>query len=275
MESILFKAASALYALSVVLALAYLYSRDEAITRWTWNLLGVALLLHLASFGLRAGSFWAFPENRWLLPVVGFHGPLSWLALVNALIFWYVEGFSRLHILGAFVLPWTLLSAGLALTRAEPAAAPLEPALRSVWLNLHPVILITCYAAFANAFGVGLAFLVQEAQIRSRKPTELCYRLPSLEELDRLVFRIIAVFLPVLTVGILLGGVWARQTWGSFWRWEGKETLALITWALYAAYLLLRRGGLRGRRGVYLSMAGFASVLATFFGVSHFYSARG
>lgn len=273
----LFPSAFALYALATLLAFAYLTSRDERLTLWMWRLLGVALAAHSAAFGLHLRAFWTLPENRFFLPINELASVLSWLALANALVFWVVEGLSRLHILGAFVLPWTVLAAGAALAFPSPAGIqPLRPELQSYWLNVHPMILMACYAGFANAFGVGMAYLVQERQIKSRRPSELCYRLPALEELDRIHLRIVAVCLPIFTVGLLLGGLWARGAWGRFWAWDAKEVSAAVCWSCYAAYLVLRRqGGLRGRKAVYVAMLGFATVLFTAFAVSLFSERHG
>ena len=270
MEMTLYRIAAALYAVATALSLAYVGSRDERLTDWMWRLLGVALAAHLASFGVRLHAFWLIPENRYYLPINSFFGALSYLSLATALIFWIVEGTYRLNILGAFVLPWACVSAVSALFWADPGLRGLAPSLQSYWINIHPVILMTSYAAFGNAFGVGLALLIQERQVKSRKPSELCYRLPAIEDLDQLNYRIIAVFFPVLTVGIIMGGIWAYDAWGRFWGWDAKETWAAITWLIYVIYLHMRLlGGLRGRRTVYVSMAGFASVLFTFAGVNY------
>ncbi|HVE14161.1 MAG TPA: cytochrome c biogenesis protein CcsA [Elusimicrobiota bacterium] len=269
MELGLFRAAFALYAVAASLAFAYLTSREESLTLWMWRLLGVALAAHALSFSARFDAFWSFPENRFFLPANTFFGVLSWLALANALVFWIVEGLARLHLLGAFVLPWTVLAMGAALLWADPSVGALTPELRSHWLNVHPLLLMACYAGFANAFGVGLAYLVQERQIKSRKPSQLCYRLPALEELDRIHFRIIAACLPVLTVGIAMGGVWAHRVWGRYWSWDAKEVWTAVTWLCYAAFLALRRsGGLRGRKAVFVAMTGFATVLFAVFAVN-------
>jgi ABC-type transport system involved in cytochrome c biogenesis permease subunit len=155
----------------------------------------------------------------------------------------------------------------LAVAFASPATAMLAPPLRSYWLNLHPMLLMTAYAAFANAAGVGVALLIQERQIKSRKPTELCYRLPSLDELDALNGKIIALAFPLLLVGLGMGFVWAYIDWGRFWTSDPKMIVALVTAGIYGFYLEQRYvGGRRGRRAVYVSLLGFASVLFTFFG---------
>ncbi len=269
MEVMLSKAALACYVAATALAFAYLHWKDERLSRWMLRLMGAGLVLHLAAFGVRLESFWRIPGNRYFMPINSFFGALSYLALAVAVVFFVVEREHRLGMLGAFVLPWSTVSLGAALIAADPAIAGLVPALQSYWINIHPMVIMTSYAAFANAFGVGLALLVQERQIKSRKPTELCYRLPSIDELDVLNYRIIVAALPLLTVGIIMGGIWAYNAWGRFWGWDPKETWALITALIYAGYLHMRFvSGLRGRKAVYVSMVGFASVVFTFYGVN-------
>ncbi|MEK7656419.1 MAG: hypothetical protein AAB412_01555, partial [Elusimicrobiota bacterium] len=92
METALFDAALSLYAVSTALALAYVFSRNEALTAWMWRLLGIALAAHLLSFLGRTALFWRFPENRFFLPIDSFFGALSCLAFANALVFWVIEG---------------------------------------------------------------------------------------------------------------------------------------------------------------------------------------
>ena len=269
MQMITVKGALVFYAASTGLAFAYLFSKKEKWSYWMLRLLGAGLILHLASFGFRINAFWEIPENRYFLPINSFFGALSYLSMAVALVFFVIEREHRLGILGAFVLPWTVIGTGSAVIWADPAVAGLVPALQSYWINIHPMVLMTAYAAFGNAFGVGLALLIQEHQIKSRKPSELCYRLPSIEELDDLNYKIIVAAFPVLTIGIIMGGVWAYNAWGRFWGWDPKETWALITALIYAGYLHMRFvAGLRGRKAVYVSMAGFASVIFTFIGVN-------
>jgi ABC-type transport system involved in cytochrome c biogenesis permease subunit len=91
--------------------------------------------------------------------------------------------------------------------------------------------------------------------------------LPSLDELDALNGRIVAATLPVLVAGLAMGAAWAHAAWGRAWSWDPKETMALITAVFYAEFLWLRYvRGQRGRAPVYVSMIGFACMLATFFG---------
>ena len=266
-QSVLAWGAFLLYAAASAAAFAYLLTKNARASHLMLALMGAGLAAHGTAFGVRLAHFWAYPENRWFLPVNSFFGALSYMSLALTAAFFVIEARSRLGILGAFVLPPAALSLGLAVIKADPSLGPLEPELRSYWLNIHPMLLMTAYAAFANAFGVGVALLIQERQIKSRKPGELCYRLPSLDELDALNGKIIAFSLPVLALGMGMGALWAYETWGRAWSWDAKETMALITAALYAEFLRLRyAAGRRGRAPVYVSMLAFACMLATFFG---------
>ncbi len=72
-----------------------------------------------------------------------------------------------------------------------------------------------------------------------------------------------------MTMGIVSGAVWANSAWGGYWRWDPKETWALITWFLYAALLHGRLTvGWRGRRAAIFAIIGFACLLFTFLGVN-------
>ncbi|MBI2915679.1 MAG: cytochrome c biogenesis protein CcsA, partial [Elusimicrobia bacterium] len=73
-----------------------------------------------------------------------------------------------------------------------------------------------------------------------------------------------------LTIGILLGSVWAKTAWGSYWSWDPKETWSLITWFFYAVALHLRKTrNWRNEKFAWLAAAGFAFVLFTYFGVNY------
>lgn len=137
--------------------------------------------------------------------------------------------------------------------------------------HLHIPLLMISYLGFASAFAVGIVYLWQERQMKSKHPNAFTFRLPSLEGLDHLIAQCIVFSVPFLTFGVLLGMLWAYQAWGRFWGWDPKETWALITWLVYIAYLYARYGiGWRGRKTAYLSLAGFALVMFTYVGVNYF-----
>jgi cytochrome c-type biogenesis protein CcsB len=57
---------------------------------------------------------------------------------------------------------------------------------------------------------------------------------------DDVSYRCVAIGFPLLTIGVITGGLWANHAWGTYWSWDPKESMALVTWLLYAAYIHLR-----------------------------------
>ena len=79
-------------------------------------------------------------------------------------------------------------------------------------------------------------------------------RLPSLEVLDDMMYRSIAVGFAFFTIATILGAFWAAEAWGGYWSWDPKETWALIVWLNYAAWLHMRL--MKGLRGAVAGLVG-------------------
>ncbi len=94
-------------------------------------------------------------------------------------------------------------------------------------------------------------------------------RLTLADTLDNISYRMIGLGFPLLTIGIIAGAVWANEAWGSYWSWDPKETWALITWLVFAAYLHARiTRGWQGRRPALLAATGFGVVWVCYLGVN-------
>ncbi|MCC5606326.1 c-type cytochrome biogenesis protein CcsB [Nostoc sp. CHAB 5834] len=107
-----------------------------------------------------------------------------------------------------------------------------------------------------------------EPQIASAEPLSP-QRLNLAETLDNISYRIIGLGFPLLTIGIIAGGVWANEAWGSYWSWDPKETWALITWLVFAAYLHARiTRGWQGRSPAILAATGLLVVWVCYLGVN-------
>jgi cytochrome c-type biogenesis protein CcsB len=93
--------------------------------------------------------------------------------------------------------------------------------------------------------------------------------LPSAEMLDQLSYKSILVSIPLLTLVIVTGSVWAHYTWGRYWGWDPKETWSFITWLIYCLYLHLRlQKGWQGVKISFISLIGFMAVIFTYLGVN-------
>lgn len=145
-----------------------------------------------------------------------------------------------------------LLTVNALMPNQHGTVGPLMPALKSPWLTSHVLTAAIAYSLFA--LGAALAAV----------------RLFKKDNQDDInVYRTVAAGFVMLSISIVLGGIWAEQAWGTYWSWDPKETWALITWIIYAIYLhIYRKKGWRGNNANIMVVAGFVLVLFTFFGVN-------
>lgn len=101
------------------------------------------------------------------------------------------------------------------------------PALRSSWFAPHVGVYMGCYLA------ITLAVLLAVYQLVIKRKN-----VPSV--MRRMDF-LVALGLPLMTIGMLFGALWAKQSWGICWSWDPKESFALATWLLFLIYSHLRR----------------------------------
>jgi cytochrome c-type biogenesis protein CcsB len=126
-------------------------------------------------------------------------------------------------------------------------------------------------AAFAEPTvrGYRESEVVETAAARGDRFALWLATLPSLAKLDIMTYRIVAVGLPLLTVGIITGAWWAKEAWGAYWQWDPKETAALFSWIVYASYMHLHtRNAWRGVRSAWLAAFGFLTIIFCYLGVN-------
>jgi cytochrome c-type biogenesis protein CcsB len=115
----------------------------------------------------------------------------------------------------------------------------------------------------------GIVVLIVGGIILARK--RIAARLPSLEVLDDVMYKSIAVGFAFFTIATILGAFWAAEAWGGYWSWDPKETWALIVWLNYAAWLHMRlMKGLRGPVAAWWALVGLKVTSFAFLGVNMF-----
>lgn len=214
-----------------------------------------------------------------------------------------IEKNMAISLIGAVTSPLSLFVIGfatLSLPEGMQKAAPLVPALKSNWLMMHVSIMMLSYSTLITGSLLSILFLVLtlgknvslqgsslgttsleevdtrnmsmavlEGNINSNKRTLNSDSLSLLETIDNLSYRIIGFGFPLLTTGIIAGAVWANEAWGAYWSWDPKETWALITWFVFAAYLHARiTKSWQGKRPAILASIGFIVVWICYLGVN-------
>ncbi len=200
-------------------------------------------------------------------PLSNAYEALSFFAWVTVLVYLVLEFRFQRKVMGAFILPIVLISTAAAASLPKGPGLPSALAGTGIWLHVTFVLLGN--AALALTCGVGLMYLLQERQLKSKSLGAIYYRLPSLEFLDLLGHRSLLIGFPLLTAGLIAGAIQAHHAWGRFLTWDPTQVLSLLAWVVYAGILQARlTAGWRGRKAAILSILGFCAVLLTFLGVS-------
>jgi ABC-type uncharacterized transport system permease subunit len=217
-------------------------------------LVSVGWLLHAYALYLRAGVLQRCPITNPFETIMF----ITWAVVLCYLLFGMTW---RVSFLGPFALPLVIalctfgLFPGLDRGRADELQ-------RSVWLSMHATLSLLAYGVWGLAGVTGAMYLLQERQLKTRRLRRLFLRLPAIERLDRINYRLLVVGLALLAVGMAFGFVVGVE----FMKKDVPKTLwSFLVWAIYgglaAAHATAR---LRGRKIAFGSVVAFLLLLATF-----------
>ena len=241
--------------------------------------------------------------SRWVIsgyfPLSNLYESLLFLTWILLTVYLYIESKTNSRLIGAIVIPVTLLISGFANLTLSPEmqkSSPLVPALQSNWLMMHVSMMLLSYGTLIMGSLLCLLFLVisgyKDIDLKSQESESLPFytimleyyetkvislspevselgKIKLLQSLDNWSYRIIGLGFPFLTIGIISGGVWANEAWGSYWSWDPKETWALITWLIFATYLHARiTKGWEGKKTAILGGLGFFVIWICYLGVN-------
>ena len=204
------------------------------------------------------------------IPVSNLYEVFVLFCLITALFTVFYEEKYATRQVSAFIMLIISAAVGFLLwymsSRDAQEIQPLVPALQSWWMKIHVPANFIGYGTFALAAMVGVAYLVKSKGV-------FVDRLPSLEVLDDIMYKAIAVGFAFFTIATILGALWAADAWGGYWSWDPKETWALIVWLNYAAWLHMRMmKGLRGQIAAWWAVIGLLVTTFAFLGVNMFLS---
>ena len=250
-----------LYSVGTVGFLIYVIRTEKVIHRIAYGFLLAGFLSHTLGLAMLVSQLRQMPVTT--LPQT--FSLFAW-AIVGSYLAFQLK--FNIRILGTFVSPLAVVF--MLLSSAIPGRViPNSQLFKSFWLTLHVATMFIGMAIFALAFCAGIMYLLQERQIKSKSFGLLYRRLPSLEVLDSLNYVCLTFGFPLITIGLISGFVYAGAVWQSFWHWDPKEILSVVTWLIYAVLLHERLAvGWRGRRAAIMAIIGFSVILVTFVGTS-------
>jgi ABC-type uncharacterized transport system permease subunit len=219
--------------------------------------LGLAVAAHAAALG----AFWA---RHGELPLAGPGAALSTLAFVGGLALLLLIPLKMVSRVGAALLPFITVCLGVALlVGIQPASQ--APVFQGPGFVLHVTFAFLGYQGLALASAAGFLYLVQHQQLKSKRMGPFFHFIPPLATLDLL--GVIGVWVGFVSLSLSLGFAWSWsvQNPGVVQLGDPKVVWALLSWAVFAAVLLLRRGqGRREHRGALASVVGFSLVLGSY-----------
>jgi cytochrome c-type biogenesis protein CcsB len=261
-----FVATGALYAASAALYAAAWKSARRLIAQAATGLMFAALVMN-------AGLIFMRWQDAGRAPFKSLFESLVFAAFTLVAVYLFFERLYRTRVMGVLAMIACFGVLAFALTKWDAEIVKLPPALQSPWFVPHVVVYFVGYAA------VALAALTATAQLVTHAMTGKGYieglRAGTVLEgqkldFEQMTYELIRFGFVLLTIGLLVGSVWAKSAWGDFWVWDPKENWSLVTWLVYGAYLHLRRvRGWRGNKTAALAIAGILVVGFTYLGMKY------
>jgi len=267
-EAILVGCSLAAYIATALLYIYQLFGRRAFWGRPTLVLLIVGLVFHFAYLVAR-GIFG--PGLK--LPIANVFETLSFSAWCLVLVFVLVEARWRLTALGAIILPLAFVGLAVSFFALHRESMNTSSAsLNLAWLKEHQALLgvhvtlvLMGYAAFMLASCAALAYLLQNAFLKSKRLQGLSRQLPPVQVSDEAAYRLTALGFPIFTLGLVIGVIWAYSTQPRGWILDPKIILSGVTWLVFVIYLHARMAsGWKGRKAAALLLAGFCCTVITY-----------
>jgi ABC-type uncharacterized transport system permease subunit len=160
----------------------------------------------------------------------------------------------KMETLSVFMFPLVFLMT-LVATMANPVSAWGSPLVRDAWLRLHIILVLLGYACVLFAAVSAVLYLVQERELKNKKPRRMYYRLPPLGTLDDLISKAMAFGFVFITLAIVVGSTWAFIELRGNWLTQPEIVISFVTWGLYLALVFSRvAAGWRGRKAAVLTV---------------------
>ena len=147
--------------------------------------------------------------------------------------------------------------------KPEIHSKTLMPALQNPWFAPHVIVYMMAYALLGAAVVMSVYLLFFKKGTDTNKEMEIT---------DNLTY----VGLSFMTLGMLMGALWAKEAWGHYWSWDPKETWAAITWLAYLVYVHYRQyRPLIVRPALWILIFAFILLQMCWWGINYLPSAQG
>lgn len=209
-------------------------------------------------------------EHGFFLPVVNFSQAMAFFAWSLGFVYLVLIVKAQTDSFGMILSPILLL-----LTAAAVLAKwhfgdheTVKPFLLDPYFIVHIVSAFFAYASFTLSFAAGVLYLIQHHELKLKKAGTFYHKLPSLEELEKLIYQPMLWGASLLVTAVVIGMLWSKSAFGAFWFFDPKTIATVVISVFYFVILYLRFGAfLRGKQGAVLSLFAFSMVVFSFIGM--------
>lgn len=168
----------------------------------------------------------------------------------------------KIESLALFILPLAMI--GLATPLIFGSSSETFINMKS-GLGIHVLMSLLAYSFLMLASFQALLLSSQNTRLHTHQSTGFFRTLPSLEDMEHLLFRFIGIGVFLLSIALLSGFYYLDNLFGS--RIAHKTILSILSWVIFSSLLFGRwKYGWRGKKAVRWTLAGFIVLMVAFFG---------
>jgi ABC-type uncharacterized transport system permease subunit len=193
---------------------------------------------------------------------IGFFSALTFTAWLMATLLVIASFSLPIGCLGLLVYPFALVTLIL---RATSEQQHLLTNLLASELQTHILFSLLAYSLLSIAVAQALLLYIQDKYLHNKHPSGFLHSLPSLETMEILLFRIIALGVIALSVSLLSGFIYLENMFAQ--HLVHKTILSIIAWAIFVTLLWGHyKFGWRGKIAIKWSISGFTLLMLAYFG---------
>lgn len=193
---------------------------------------------------------------------IGFFSSLSFTAWLMATLLVIASFSLPISCLGLLVYPFALMTL---IFRASTDQQHLLTDTLAPGLQTHILFSLLAYSLLSIAVAQAILLYIQDKYLHNKHPSGFLHSLPSLESMETLLFRLIALGVIALSISLLSGFIYLDDMFAQ--HLVHKTILSIIAWSIFVVLLWGHyRFGWRGKIAIKWSMSGFVLLMLAYFG---------
>ena len=243
-----------LYAVAIGLLLKQWLTVNKIANKYTLYIAAIAVVFH----ALALHSIIYTPQGI----DIGFFSALTFTAWLMATLLVIASFTLPIGCLGLLVYPFALITLILRISSEQQHLLTdfLAPGLQS-----HILFSLLAYSLLSIAVAQALLLYIQDKYLHNKHPSGFLHSLPSLESMEIMLFRIMALGVIALSISLLSGFFYLDDMFAQ--HLVHKTILSLTAWAVFVTLLWGHyKFGWRGKIAIKWSLTGFTLLMLAYFG---------